>query len=115
MTSFCTPEEFTAAFEYTAYCAHANAVEKGFWDDERNVGEAIALMHSELSELLEGLRAGDPRSEKIPQFSQAEEEAADLVIRLMDTARGMGWKVGEAINAKMEYNRSRPHKHGKVF
>ena len=35
---------------------HNNAKEKGWWDEERNDGEMIALMHSELSEALEALR-----------------------------------------------------------
>lgn len=39
---------------------HNNAVAHGFWDGDRNFGEQIALMHSELSEALEEHRAGRP-------------------------------------------------------
>lgn len=37
-----------------------NARAHGFWDGERNFGEQIALMHSELSESLEEHRSGRP-------------------------------------------------------
>ena len=39
---------------------HQNAVDHGFWDEERDFGEIIALCHSELSEALEEARAGKP-------------------------------------------------------
>ena len=96
--------------------AHANARNKGFWDEPRNSGEAVALLHSEASELLEALRIGNPMSTKIPDFTLAEEEAADLVIRLGDM-KGLfeQWRLGQAILAKIAYNDSRPHKHGKKF
>ena len=43
-----------------AIIIHQTAVDKGFWDDPRNMGEMIALMHSELSEALESHRSGEP-------------------------------------------------------
>lgn len=106
---------FVVTFTQVQERAHKNAVSKGFWDVERNAGESIALIHSELSELLEGLRKGNPPSDKIPEFSQAEEEAADVVIRLFDLAGGSKWRLAEAIVAKMAYNVNRPYKHGKQF
>ena len=93
---------------------HDNARNKGFWEDERNVGEAIALMHSELSEALEAARAGYPVDQKIP-FDNFTVELADCVIRIFDLAGGMGLSLVDALLAKHEYNQTRPHKHGKVF
>lgn len=95
---------------------HKTAVEKGFWEGERNDGEAIALMHQELSEALDGLRDGNPVSEKIgAPFTQVEEEMADLVIRVMDFCAGRGHHLPEAILAKMAYNLGREYKHGRKF
>jgi len=82
---------------------------------DRNDGEMVALFHSELSEALEAMRHKNPPSTEIEGFSQVEEEMADLFIRIMDTAHARGWKLGEAIVAKMAFNEGRPYKHGKEF
>ena len=95
--------------------AHQNAKAKGFWQADRNDGEMIALMHSELSELLEAHRHGDPPSEHIPEFTGREEEGADLLIRLMDYFVARNLRVPEAVIAKMEFNANRPYMHGKNF
>jgi NTP pyrophosphatase (non-canonical NTP hydrolase) len=79
----------------------------------RNLGEQIALMHSELSEALEWERKqpGAP-SDHIPGFTGLEEEFADVLIRIFDTSAGMKLRLGEAVLAKMAFNSQRPHKHG---
>ena len=113
-----TQAQFIESFNHMSGEAWRNAVHKGFRQQgfERNIGEEIALAHSELSEALEGVRAGNPQSSKIPEFTKAEAELADTVIRLMDTAFERGWRLAEAIIAKHEYNLNRPHKHGeKLF
>jgi NTP pyrophosphatase (non-canonical NTP hydrolase) len=88
------------------------ARDHGWWEGERNDGELIALMHSELSEALEGLRHGNPPSDHIPEFSAIEEEFADVIIRILDMSQARGYRIGEAVLAKMEFNRNRPYKHG---
>lgn len=109
--------DFSARWNSVADDVHHVCVEKGFWEqgEDRNVGEMLALIHAEISEALEGYRNGNPPDEKVPAFSNVEIELADTVIRLMDLSKGFGWRVPEAIFAKMCYNETRPYKHGRKF
>jgi NTP pyrophosphatase (non-canonical NTP hydrolase) len=86
---------------------HHIAIEKGWWDSERNDGELIALMHSELSEALEALRKGDK-----PNLA---EELADACIRIFDYCGARSINLERALLDKMEINRHRPYRHGKKF
>jgi NTP pyrophosphatase (non-canonical NTP hydrolase) len=61
---------------------------------------------------MEAYRSGNPESEKIPGFSQMEEELADVVIRLLDFAGGENLNIEGALIAKMAYNEKRPYRHG---
>lgn len=105
-------QQFIDSFNALQAEAHANSRAKGFWDKERNMGESIALVHSELSEMLEGIRHGNPPSDHIPEFSAAEEEGADVIIRLFDMAGGANWRLAEAVIAKMKFNAGREKMHG---
>ena len=95
--------------------ANKTAVAHGWWDDERSFGECIALMHSELSEALEFDRHGNGASDHIPEFTGVEEELADVLIRIFDYCGRKNLRLGEAIVAKMQFNESRPYKHGKKY
>lgn len=86
---------------------------KKWWYDfndlplERNKGEMIALMHSELSECLEGVRKSLPDTH-LPQYSMELVELADTIIRIFDYAEGhkLG-SLGPVILNKIIYNRQR--------
>lgn len=103
---------FPDIFDRLAKVVNENALAKGWWKGDRNDGEMIALMHSELSEALEALRHGNPRSEHIPDFTGLEEELADVVIRILDYAGAKNLRLGEAIFAKIAFNVGRPYMHG---
>jgi NTP pyrophosphatase (non-canonical NTP hydrolase) len=91
--------------EMTDLC-HSIAKSKGFWDKERNTGEALMLVVTELAEAMEAHRKQDPENFK--------EELADTFIRLFDLCGGMGIDIEAEILKKCEKNKLRPYKHGKI-
>lgn len=107
--------KFVDFFGNVSRSVHNNAVAHGWWEEPREDGTLIALIMSEAAEALEALRKGNGPDEHCPQFSGAEVELADVVIRIMDMAEARGWDVAGAIVAKHEFNKTRPYKHGKEF
>jgi NTP pyrophosphatase (non-canonical NTP hydrolase) len=108
-------ETFTEGYNTLAKQVHEWAISRGFWEGEGcSVGEKIALMHSELSEALDAQRNGNPPDDKIPGFSGLEAELADVIIRIMDFGERHNLRIAEAITEKIEYNNSRPYKHGRA-
>lgn len=91
--------------ELSEFC-HAIAVEKGFWDDKRNMGEALMLIVTELAEAMEAYRKQDQDNFK--------EEIADVFIRLFDLCGGFDIDIEEEIAKKSARNKTRPYKHGKI-
>ena len=71
------------------------------------VAQKLCLIHSEVSEAMEGHRKG-LADDKLPHRPAIEVELADAVIRIADLAGALGLDLGGAIAEKMEYNRKRP-------
>lgn len=91
--------------ELSTIC-HSIAREKGFWDKERNIGEALMLIVTELAEAMEAHRKQDD-----PNF---KEELADAFIRLLDLCGGLQIDIEDEIDKKSQKNKNRPYKHGKI-
>lgn len=93
---------------------------KGFWDGEddipnkASVGLRIALMHSELSEALEAHRSS-VYDDKLPEYLGLHVELIDALIRILDFCGYYNINVDEIVAKKLEYNKSRPFKHGKQY
>lgn len=107
-----TSEEFIEYFDVIAHRVHETSKEKGWWYEDRNDGELIALIHSELSEALEALRKGNQPDNHLPQHNGVVVELADAVIRIMDMAEARQWPLAQAIIEKIEYNKTREIRHG---
>lgn len=95
---------------------HDWAVNKGWWEDsERPLGEQFANFHSEISEAWEEWRNGYAVNEIYFNGEKPEGvpiELADTIIRIMDTCENYGIDLDAAIEIKMRYNETRPHRHG---
>jgi len=70
------------------------------------IASKLALIHSEVSEALEGMRKG-LKDDHLPHRDMIEVELADTMIRIFDLAGYMNLDLGGAIIEKFKYNQTR--------
>lgn len=94
--------------------AHRASVKAGWYHNirtgkpkKRNLGEMLCLIHSEISEAMEGERKNLP-DDKLKHRPMVEVELADAMIRIFDYA---GYRkldlAGAAVIEKLAYNKKR--------
>ncbi len=81
--------------------AHVQALNKKWWTDmdtgkriERNPGELLMLVITELSEAVEGIRK-NLMDDKLPHLNMEVVEMADAKIRLLDFAAGFSFDLSQ--------------------
>lgn len=92
---------------------HGRSVRAGWYNDpvsgaaiRRNIGEMLALIHSEVSEALDGVRK-NKQDGHLPHRKSVEVELADALIRIFDLAGYLKLDLGGAYAEKLEYNAKR--------
>lgn len=96
---------------------HGASKAAGWWNDAKTgeptknnpmcFAQKLCLVHSEISEAMEGDRKG-LMDDKLPHRPMREVELADAVIRIFDLAGAYGMDLGGAIAEKMAFNAIRP-------
>ena len=92
---------------------HGASVKGGWWHDiatgepiQRNKLEMIALIHSEISEAVEGVRKGI-NDDHLTGYPMEDVEMADALIRIFDYIGGHNLQTADALVDKLAYNANR--------
>lgn len=94
---------------------HGAASRSGWWNNLKtgedlrqanNVPEKLMLIVSEVAEAMEGHRK-NLQDDHLPEFKMIEVELADALIRICDLAGAKGYRVADALGAKLAYNAQR--------
>lgn len=99
--------------------SYGTALEKGWHDSEEDgIAAKLLLIHAEVSEAAEAYRDGDDgewvtiSGEHDGKPEGLVVELADVIIRIADLAGAVGMPLEYALEQKLLYNKSRPHRHG---
>ena len=90
---------------------HGLAREAGWWDsrnldDPQTIPACLCLVHSEISEAMEGARK-NRMDDHLPHRKALEVELADAMIRILDLAGAYQLDLGCALVEKLVYNTQR--------
>jgi len=106
-------------FDNLAIELHKNAIEKGFWPapedvDDIFIAKQLMMIVSEVTEVMEAIRKDKGEEEITKEF-------ADILIRTLDLYAGVvdaGYtklSLDQALREKVDFNKTRPEKHGVRF
>jgi NTP pyrophosphatase (non-canonical NTP hydrolase) len=104
-------------FDNLAINLHKAAIEKGFWPKEVDdifIAKQCMMIVSEVTEVMEAIRKDKGEEEITKEF-------ADILIRTLDLYAGAveaGYtrlSLDQALREKVDFNKTRPEKHGVRF
>jgi hypothetical protein len=104
-------DDVQRGIETAVKVCYGASVAAGWWEDtdmlDRHVVPAkLCLVHSEISEAMEGHRRG-LQDDKLPHRPMIEVELADALIRIADLAGALGLDLGGAVVEKLLFNAGR--------
>jgi len=117
-----THDALAACLSVIVDTCHGAAFQAGWWNDlktgeylgaaapgepsKRNVGELLCLVHSEISEAMEGHRTS-AMDKHLPHRASIEVELADALIRICDISAGLRLDLPGAVAEKLAFNAQR--------